>query len=79
MMGSYPRGSASISNTTKGLHINQNDANMSTGAITINSPIEQGHPADVLFGDKELSKRQQDILDQLPSDGDEVIVDKKAV
>ena len=44
----------------------------------INKPIEQAHPSDVRWG-KELSKRQQSILDQLPNYGDRVTVNKRDV
>jgi hypothetical protein len=45
----------------------------------INRPIEFGHPADVIFGKRELRERQQRILDALPGYGSETIVKKSAV
>jgi hypothetical protein len=44
----------------------------------INNPIEQAHPADVIWG-KVLNKRQRGILDRLPSFGDRLIVRKSDV
>ena len=45
----------------------------------IGSPIELGHPVDVSLGGKELSQRQQKLLDSLPGFGDSLIVNKKSV
>ena len=45
----------------------------------IGSPIELGHPADVALGGKELSQRQQKLLNALPGFGDSVTVSKKDV
>jgi len=47
--------------------------------MTINSPIESPHPVDVEFGFKKLNKRQQRILDLLPSVGSQTTVSKKSV
>ena len=49
------------------------------GAANINNPIEQGHPADIAFGAKELSPGQQEILDKLPEYGSQAIVRKRDV
>ena len=42
----------------------------------INSPIEQSHPVDVLFGDRDLIQRQQAILDKLPEYGSQTNINK---
>ena len=55
------------------------DGTIGTGVAAINNPIEQGHPADVAFEAKELSQRQQEILDKLPRYGSQVIVNKRDV
>ena len=56
---------------------------MSAGGDTISkaigTPIEFGHPADVVFGAKELSRRQQNILNELPGCGSKAIFRKKDV
>ena len=45
----------------------------------ISNPIEFGHPVDVVFGTKALSRRQQNILDKLPDYGSRAVVKKKDV
>ena len=45
----------------------------------INNPIEQAHPADVALGGRELSRRQQDLLDRLPEYGSQAIFHKRDV
>ena len=42
----------------------------------MNIRIEQSHPADILFGDKKLNRRQQEILDKLSEYGDQILVKK---
>jgi hypothetical protein len=42
----------------------------------IDKPIESRHPADIAFGNKELSKRQQKLLSRLTATGSEVTVKK---
>jgi len=43
----------------------------------IMTPVESGHPVDVLFGVKTLDKRQQGILDKLPMYGSRAVIRKK--
>lgn len=45
----------------------------------INAPIETPHPVDVVFGHKDLNRRQQTILELLPKYGSQAIVSKRDV
>ena len=46
---------------------------------TIHGPIEFGRPADVVFAGKELSERQQGLLDSLPGYGSKAVFSKNTV
>ena len=41
--------------------------------------IETRHPIDIIFGEKNLNKRQQNILDSIPDYGSRTIVNKRDV
>ena len=44
----------------------------------ISNPIEQAHPADVIWG-KALNRRQESLLDRIPNYGDKLLVRKRDV
>jgi len=52
---------------------------MAARGDTIEKPIELSHPAEVALGGKELSPRQQKILDELPESGSRCIFRKNDV
>ena len=45
--------------------------------MSISSPIEQAHPADVAFGARDLNEKQQAILEKLPEYGSQAFVNKR--
>ena len=45
----------------------------------IGSPIEQAHPADVVFGANGLNSRQQALLERLPGYGSQTVLKKRDV
>ena len=57
-------------------NINSGDI-INSGGGSIKKPIEFSHPVDITFGEKDLNRKQQKILDSLPKYGDSVIVKKR--
>ena len=63
----------------KFVDVGDNFGIMGLGGESINTPIELGHPADVAFGAKKLSLRQQRILNLLPGYGSQAVLRKRDV